>query len=56
MTQEENSAFILAHPNQDKDTRASMKIKSTQSNYTKLAGQLTSMGKSGNVKVYIYLC
>ena len=39
ITKEENSAFILAHPNQDKDLRASCKNKSMSSFTGHLSGE-----------------
>ena len=46
ITKEENSAFILAHPNQDKDSGSiRRKENPTVNNYSKVAGMIASVGK-----------
>ena len=54
ITKEENSAFILAHPNQDKDTSSSSRVTASSGdgaklphggNYSKVASMIASVGE-----------
>ncbi len=47
ITKEENSAFILAHPNQEKDTGSIRRKEQSPpvNNYSKVAGMIANVGK-----------
>lgn len=55
ITKEENSAFILAHPNDDKEAAARAAATGTTmlpptGNYSQVAGMIASVGKSARVR------
>ncbi len=45
ITKEENSAFILAHPNQEKETGSIKRKESRDPNYSKVASMIANVGR-----------